>query len=946
MHPTGLVGRDSEVELLESFVDEVTVGGGTVLVSGEAGVGKTRLLDEAAAYAAERGHRVVRAAGAEFEIDVSFATLNQLLTPFTTALPELQRAHAEALRAAVALDGGSAREPALVSVATLALLRHVAARGSLLLVDDDLPWLDRASARVLAFVSRRLTDTHIGLLAATRVGEGWFAEQAELPRLDVQPLDDVSADALLQASFPALSSRVRRRLLNDAQGNPLALLELPAELTDAQRTDPHGLPHTLPLSRRLHAVFSGRVRALPAQTRELLLLAALEGTGRLTVLRDPTSGPSGLEALAPAERTRLVSVDPDSSRLRFRHPLTRAAVVDLATDAERRRAHTTLAGRLGGEPERRAWHLAAAAVDPDESVASLLEGAAQGAVARGDPVAAVAALVRAADLSTTGTARARRLAQAAYLGSNVTGDLRMVPRLLAEARRADHDREESLATTVAAASHLLNEDGDLDTAHRLLAGAIEMLAGRYAADDATLSEALHTLLVICFFGGRRELWRPLDAALARLHPEPPLLLRLLSMTLGDPARTARTALPELDAAIADLSHHRDSTDIVRVAIAASYIDRLGGCRGSLWRVVDDGRAGGAITSAIQALFLLGIHDYLAGQWDELDALSTEGLQLCDAHQYRLFAWPGLWLQGLVAAARGDEVTARTLCDRMSGSAGPRRVGAVQAYTAHVTTLAALGRRDFESAYLHATTVSPAGELASHVPHAMWMVMDLTEAAVHTGRAAQAAAHAAAAMAVDLPAVSPRLGLLTFGAAAMAAPTEDAPSRYDAALQLPGSEQWPFDRARIELAYGEHLRRARRPAEARRHLGGAAETFRQLGAQPWLDRASRELRATGRRRRSTDRTESAASAATLTPQQRQIAELAATGLTNKEIGEQLFLSPRTVATHLYELFPKLGITSRAALRDALGDTTPTGSAPHGGPLSGPLSGPPQDRTAAD
>jgi DNA-binding CsgD family transcriptional regulator len=201
---------------------------------------------------------------------------------------------------------------------------------------------------------------------------------------------------------------------------------------------------------------------------------------------------------------------------------------------------------------------------------------------------------------------------------------------------------------------------------------------------------------------------------------------------------------------------------------------------------------------------------------------------------------------------------------------------------------------------------------------MWLVLDLTEAAVRTGRSAQAAAHVAAAVDADIAGISSRLRLLTFGAAAIAAPPAEASSRFDAALGVPGSERWPFDRARIQLAYGECLRRTRRSAAARPHLAAAADTFRRLGAQPWLDQAGRELRATGRTRQPARRTESV----TLTPQQRQIAELAATGLTNKEIGERLFLSPRTIATHLYELFPKLGITSRAGLRDALGAVVPT------------------------
>jgi hypothetical protein len=487
-----LIGRNEELGFVRSFVDQAADRGGALLLSGDAGVGKTVLLDAAAAYATAAGTRVLRAAGAEFEAGVSFAGLNQVLHPLFEGLQRLGVMHRRALSVAVGLDDGPAGDRLVVSNAALALLLGAAATHPVLVIVDDLPWLDRASAVVLGFVARRLTGSRVGFLAASRPGEESFFERGGLPGYELQPLGDAAAAALLGARFPALAPRVRQRLLDDAQGNPLALLELPAALSGAQRAG--SLPVVLPLSRRLQSLFASRVSNLPAATRHLLLLAALEGTGDVRILRTATSGEGGIDDLAPAERARLVHLDQATTRLAFRHPLTRSAVVELSTSDQRRRAHRVLAGQLADQPERRAWHLAEAAIEPDEGVAGLLEQVAHGIRRRGDAVGAIAALLRAAELSPGGSDRSRRLAEAAYLGADVTGDLREVPRLLEAARRADPERAGSLAAAVAASSHLLNGDGDVDTAHRLLVGAIEMKAGPYDADDNTLIEALHTLL--------------------------------------------------------------------------------------------------------------------------------------------------------------------------------------------------------------------------------------------------------------------------------------------------------------------------------------------------------------------------------------------------------------------------------------------------------------------
>ena len=556
--PGSPIGRAEDLEFITAFVDQAAVSGGALLLSGEAGVGKTVLLDAAAAHAETAGSRVLRAAGAEFEATVSFAGLNQLLRPLLGQARGLSATYRRALAVALGVREGSSPDRLMLSNAALALLVQATGTGPVLLVVDDLPWLDRASAVVLGAVARRLAGSRVGFLAVSRSGEDGFFDRGGLPVHEVLPLSEAAATELVGDRFPALVPRVRQRLLAEAQGNPLALLELPVALSGMQRAGAGPLPVWLPLSRRLQAAFESRITALPERTRELLLLAALDGTGRLQTLQSAAPGPHGVDDLAPAERAGLVHVGEDSSRLAFRHPLIRSAVVALSTSAQRRQAHEALARQLAGEPERRTWHLAQAAAGPDERVAGLLEQTAHQIKHRGDAVGAVTALLRAADLTPPGADRSRRLAEAAYLGAVVTGGLRDVPRLLDDARKAGAGRAGSLVAGVAAAHHLLlSGDGDIDTAHRLLVGAIEMQPEPYDATNDTMVEALYTLGWVCYFGGRAELWEPFQRALAQLAPAVPAELALLSATFADPARTALAALGRIDAAVAALEEHAD-----------------------------------------------------------------------------------------------------------------------------------------------------------------------------------------------------------------------------------------------------------------------------------------------------------------------------------------------------------------------------------------------------
>ena len=390
----------------------------------------------------------------------------------------------------------------------------------------------------------------------------------------------------MSSRFPELAPRVRQRVVAEAQGNPLALLELPAALSGAQRAAAEALPVVLPLSRRLQALFASRASALPAPARWLLLLAVLDGSGDLRVLQ-AAAGQQQIEDLAPAEQAGLVRVDDRTGRLVFRHPLTRSAIVELSTSGDRRRAHRALGAQLADQPERRAWHLGEAAIEPDEQIAGLLEETAQRILRRADAVGAVSALLRAAELSPARADRSRRLAQAAAVGAAFSLETDTVAQLLSSVGEASPESATYLLT--AAAFVLLNGDGDVITAHRLLTQAIEDQARPDRISDTGVFEAVSGLFLMCRLGGRPELWMSFHAAISGFAPDVPKDLYLLGQTCADPVRTAAGVLPLVDAAIAWLRSETDHLRILMISSTAHFTDRQPGCREALWRVVREGR---------------------------------------------------------------------------------------------------------------------------------------------------------------------------------------------------------------------------------------------------------------------------------------------------------------------------------------------------------------------
>ncbi|WP_435745170.1 helix-turn-helix transcriptional regulator [Nocardioides sp. SYSU DS0663] len=911
--PYGLLGRERELAAVDAFLARAETDGAALLLTGEPGVGKSAILDAAARTASIGGWRVVRGGGVEYETDVSFAGLHQLVDQLTDELVQLPAASREALQVALGLGSGSAPDRLTLLQASLALLRQAATETPLLVVIDDMHWLDRATASVIGFVGRRLQGSRIGLLGATRPSAGGFFERTGWPELGVHPLDDDHAMELLAHQFAHLPTRVLREVAHEAQGNPLALLEFAAAAghpRTGRRAAPGAAAATI---REVRSLYATRIGCLPPPTRRLLLIAALDGSGSLSTLAEG-SGSAGLSDLGPAEHDHLVMVDERAGEIRFRHPMIKSALVELSTHDDRREAHQRLAEIFADQPERRGHHVAEAAEAPDETVAAVIEEGAQRTLQRGDVVGAVTRLLRAADLSPDRSARSRRMAHAAFIGAFAAGELQSSSQLLRDARRRDPTLGETLEAAVATAYMLLNSDGDATVAHRFLTAAIDTALTEPDHDREALSRGLYTLVVMCHYAGRVEYWEDYDDLVARMGTSAPADAILLTETFAAPLTASPSMLAALDRQIEQLDDTLDVELIIRTAIASFYTDRLAGCRRALDRVARDGRESGAAASALMALSMMTFDHLAAGRWHAAERTAADAGALAEELGYRLYDSSRTYATALIAARRGDLEACTAESEAMLVWAAPRQLGRLEDFAHHALGEAALGAGAFEDAYAHATAIGGPGSLHTHDPQALWSALDLVDAALHTGRADEARAHAEALHAADPGRLSPRFAMVATAALAMVAPDDTAADLFDEALAVPGTEVWPFELSRVRLAYGERLRRLRRTRDARVQLEAARDGFDRLGALLWSQRASTELRATGAARR----TGVAGGVAALTPQELEVAQLAARGMSNREIATRLYVSPRTVSAHLYRTFPKLGITSRAALRDALSD----------------------------
>jgi len=893
-----IYGRDAERAHLADVVEAARVGTSTALVvRGEAGAGKSVLLDDLSERA--EGFRTLRALGVESESELAFVGLRQLLAPLLGELHALSAPRREALASALGLgEAETTPDRFLIATAVLDLLANAAERGPLLAIVDDAQWLDGASQDALLFVARRLGAEGIALVFGARDGDGRGFEAAGVARLELVGLDESATLELIEHwSDAAPSSSVAMRLVAETGGNPLALTELAATLDSNVLSGSEPLPDPLPVAHGVEAAFSDRIRRLPEPARAMLLLAALEPGADLGLLAragEATDATGDLEAAEIAGLVRL-----HATRVTFEHPLVRSAVEGAATFAQRRRAHLALAGSLpAADVERRAWHAAAAASEPDEQLAADLEQLALRARKRAGNAAAQAALTRAAELTPETGARGRRLlsaADAAWRAGRAAEALALIEQA---SELVDEAAERARAARLRGMITL--RTGSLADAHRLL-----MEAARDAAEIDP--KAAFTLVGEAAKAGGfsgNQAWLTAAGDLARSFPEPgddaSRIIRRAVIGMGklmgsDPAG----ALTEIGEVL-EAAQRIDDPELLEYGITAAWLMGDEALSSQLLARAERTARERTMVGILPIFLLLrSVADYDAGRLGRAAAAADEGARLArEAGQTTILA-ANLAHVARASAVRGDATRFATAADEAIALACDHGLDQVESIAAHAAALHDIGMGRYEAA----------GDGLARVTHprlAAHRASDACEVAVHLDRNADALAAVAEleqlAGAMQRPWVDGLLerarGLTTNG---------KGDGHFQRAVALHG-ERRPFERARTELAYGETLRRTRRRMDARAPLHRALETFERIGAEPWATRSERELRATGETvsRRDVSAIEQ------LTPQELTICRLVAEGLSDREIGARLFLSARTVDYHLRKVFPKLGIGSRAEL----------------------------------
>jgi DNA-binding CsgD family transcriptional regulator len=908
-HPSssGLLDRDGERDALERLVAGVRAGQSRVLVlRGEAGVGKTALLRHLAAAA--QGCRIARTAGVESEMELAFAGLHALCAPMLSRLGQLPAPQRDALRTAFGLSAGPPPDRFVVGLAVLSLLADAAEEQPLVCIVDDAQWLDRVSAQTLAFVARRLLAERVGLVFARREsGEEHLFDG--LPELIIEGLPADEARRLLDAAIPGpLDERVKARILGEAGGNPLALIELPRGLTPAELAGGFGLPDARTLASRIEQTFLQRVETLPRDTQRLLLTAAAEPLGDLGLLwRAAEILGIGGDAGRPAEAAGLIEL---GFRVRFTHPLVRSAVYRAADPGERRDVHLVLADATDPvvDPDRRAWHRAHATATPDEAVAAEMARSAERAQRRGGLAAAAAFLQRAAELTPDPSVR--------------------VERSLAAAQAKLEVADATSASDLVAAAEL----GPVDDLQR---ARLE----RLGAEIAFISRRGRDAPPLLLKAARRL--EPLDAKLARETYLEAIASAMFAGRLGsgpderEVAEAARASEPAQDPGPADLLLDALVTRFTEGYAAAvaplshalrAFDEPDGGgadrrwlwpaCRlaqdlwdDELWhalatRGVRSARDTGALNllpNALNHLAALNVH---SGAFATAEALIDE----VDAITQATGLPPLKYAACMLAATRGDQ--AQALFEHAWRNGMARGEGSGIGLFWWLTAL----RHNGHGRYAEALADAQQGCEHEDVMAYGWALVELIEAGVRAGEPAQATA-ALERLSERTRASGTEWALGT--EARCRALLSDDESLYRESIERLGRSRAVVELARSRLVYGEWLRRENRRTDAREVLRAAHESFSQMGADAFAERARRELSATGETvRRLTADTRDA-----LTPQEIQVARLARDGHSNPEIGAQLYISPRTVEYHLHKVFRKLDVSGRKELREALDTSDP-------------------------
>jgi DNA-binding CsgD family transcriptional regulator len=903
-----LIGRSTELSLLQTMIDpgDQQRDPGLVLL-GDPGIGKSALLADLERLAGARGVRVLSATGRQRESGQPFAGLRRLLRPVLLDLLATSGQQAEELRAALGLNPSAAEPDRFHVIAGMGelLARHAASADRVLVLVDDAQWLDSPSLDVLALATHSLNAGLAPVILAAR-GRLPPAGFEQVPGLQLGPLSETEANELLDAQPSPPRGHLRTQVIDQAEGNPLALIELAravaADTTAGRRWT--GLP--LPLTDRLRALFAAQLSKLPLRTRQVLLLAAVaDRADRATAVRaTPNLDPA---VLAPAEELGLIAVD--AAGPHFRHPLIRSAVYHDAPFATRAEAHQKMAVLLREQPDRHAWHLAVATLLPDETISSLLAATAAQAGQRGGATASAVALERAADLSPDPRGQARRLVTAAETAMSA--------------------RQAGWARDLASRALDLRPHPDLVARAQGVTGWALACAGRHTA-------ATGVLLPLARETAHHDpgaAWKLIGlAATAAYHSGEPDVIAALADTLAavppsaddeDEAQAARLwalavtgKTPQAAVLARRLSGRAANGHSLSWAGAAAWLlDQTADAIESLRAARDMFTDAGTSATGDGLLSELGWACLDAGQWDEALDLAAEARTI---RGIDIAPMMGNLLSATIEAARGNTGCVRKLITTAL-AASPEHCRLVTARARHALGLAALADGDFAVAFDQLRPLFGDDGTPYHYHVSYLAIGDLAAAAQRAGcrpQGREIIKRASAALADATQSTSPRTRQLLARADAILA-DQSTPDAYPADVTCdPAGDQWPFDRAQFRLEQGEWLRRRRRINEAKPVLAAALDTFCALRALPWAQRTEAELRACGIQ--VPGAVARAAGLQDLTPQQRQIIGLAAQGFSNREIAQRMYLSPRTVASHLYRSFPKLGVAGRHQLRDVLAD----------------------------
>jgi DNA-binding CsgD family transcriptional regulator len=903
-----LLGRRDECAVLDGLLEGARAGrSGVLVVRGEAGIGKTALLDNAIGVASEL--MVLRTVGVESEMELAFAALHRLCAPLVDRLDRLPGPQRDALLTTFGLRAGSVPDRFLVGLAVLSLLSDAAEERPLLCVVDDSQWLDRASAQALAFVARRLLAESVVMLFAARERSDEFAG---LPELVVEGLGDFDARGLLASVMPGrVDERVADALLAETRGNPLALLELPRGLSPAQLAGGFGLPGALSLQGRIEETFVARLEALPDDAQRLLLVAAAEPTGDPALLwRAAWRLGITRPVLESAESAGLIEVD---SRVRFRHPLVRSAVYGAASPSHRRHVHEALAASTDAhvDPDRRAWHLAEAADGPDENVAAELERAAGRAQARGGLAAAAAFLQRAVALTQDPARRAQRALVGAQtslragtfdaaerlMGIAATGPLDDLQNARLDLVRAQlafvsSRGNDASPLLLQAAKQLESLDVELARETYLEAMAAAMFAGRLASSG----------------GGTPDIAR---AAHARPRPaQPPQVADLLLDGLAALHSEGYAAgAPTLQRALVGFTQGLPGAEDLRVLWLAC-VSALHLWDDERWDVLSKrhvylAREAGALSELPIALSSRTYMHLFMGELTAARALVEEMNFAMEVTGSDLTPYGAIG----VAAFAGLEQRAQALLDASNADAEQRGEGVGISVTHWAEALLNNGLGRYEEAL-------SAAQMASDFPGDLgtsnWGIVELIEAGARSGTPEKVTdAHRRLVEMANVTGTNWAIGAAA-RSTALLTEGEAAESSYREAIDRLGKTRLRPEIGRARLLYGEWLRREHRRLDARVQLRAACGLFTSIGMHAFAERARKALAATGEKARK----RTVETRLDLTAQERQIAQLARDGLSNAEIGSRLFISQHTVAYHLRKVFNKLGLTSRNQLNDAL------------------------------